>query len=253
MIDKRSHQEDSGMIVANVRQQIGRNDAQLALRLVGRDSDAEYDRAEAALRDVGIDALLDDPRLFDGLMESRRGMQASYALFTYVVVRHALRRVGVHDRSLADYVASVMINFGLKDRARRIGAADDQTYDTLVDISTDVETTDPQRSFLARAHLGNYALWFSGIFPDHIAHLHSRRGAPDLDYYETMGRKGFELAASHRLAGQYGMAELYGAAAEHFAMMRIALNEISDTLLFPHVGSPDRILRQVSNDTRWRH
>jgi hypothetical protein len=240
------------MIVANVRQQIGRNDAQLALRLVGRDSDADYGRAEAILRDAGIDALLDDPRLLAGLLESRRAMQASYALFTYVVVRHALRRVGVDDRHLADYVASVMLNFGLRDRANRIGDADDQTYDTLAGISTDVETSDPQRSFLARAHLGNYALWFSGIFPDHIAKLHWRRGAPDLEYYETMGRKGFELAASHRLAGQYGMANLYAAAADHFAMMRMALNDISDTLLFPNQSSPDRFMRQVSNESRWR-
>jgi len=239
------------MIVANVRQQIGRNDAQLALRLVGRESDVDLERAERTLCDAGIDAILDDPRLLAGLMESRRGMQASYTLFTYVVVRHALRRVGIEDRQLADYVASVMLHFGIHDRAHQIGDADDQTYHTLVDISQDVETSDPRRSFLARAHLGNYALWFSGIFPDHIATQHWRRGGPDLDYYETMGRRGFELAASHRLAGDYGLAHVYNAAAEHFAMMRIALNDISDTLIFPDRSTPDRLMRQVSNESRW--
>jgi hypothetical protein len=66
-----------------------------------------------------------------------------------------------------------------------------------------------------------------------------------------MGRRGFELAASHRLAGEYGMAQLYTAAAEHFAMLRIALNDISDSLLFPNISSPDRLMRQVSNEARW--
>jgi hypothetical protein len=145
-----------------------------------------------------------------------------------------------------------MMHFGLRDRANRLSETDDQTYDTLVGVSADVETTDPKRSFLARAHLGNYALWFSGIFPDYIAYHHWRRGGPDLDYYETMGRKGFELAASHRLAGECGMAQLYTAAAEHFAMLRIALNDVSDTLLFPATSSPDRLMRQVSNEARWR-
>ena len=240
------------MIVANVRQQIGRNDAQLALHLIGRASETEYGHAEGMLRDSGIDAILDDPRLLSGLLESRPAMHASYPLFTYVVVRHALRRVGVDDRVLADYVASVMMHFGLRDRAHRITDADDQTYDTLADVSADLEGVDPKRSFLARAHLGNYALWFSGIFPDYIVGRQWRRGGPDLDYYEMMGRRGFELAAAHKLAGEYGMAQLYTAAAEHFAMLRIALNDVSDTLVFPNTSSPDRLMRQVSNETRWR-
>jgi hypothetical protein len=240
------------MIFANIRQQISRNDAQLALHLVGRASDTAYEYAELTLRDDGMDAILDDPRLLSGLLEARPAMHASYALFTYVVVRHALRRAGVDDRMLADYVASVMLHFGLRDRAHRISDVDDQSYDTLAGVSADVETMDPKRSFLARAHLGNYALWFSGIFPDYIVSRHWRRGGPDLDYYETMGRRGFELAASHRLAGEYGMAQLYNAAAEHFAMLRIALNDVSDALLFPNASSPDRLMRQVSNEARWR-
>jgi len=245
-------EEEELMIVANMRQQIGRNDAQLALHLIGRASEAGYEQAEAILRDSGIDALLDDPRLLSGLLEARPAMHASYPLFTYVVVRHALRRVGVDDRMLADYLASVMMHFGLRNRAYRISDVDDQTYDTLVDVSADVEVSDPKRSFLARAHLGNYALWFCGIFPDYIVRRHWRRGGPDLDYYETMGRRGFELAAAHRLAGEYGMAQLYTAAAEHFAMLRIALNDVSDSLLFPNSSSPDRLMRQVSNEARWR-
>ena len=80
----------ASMIVANVRGQLQRDDAQLALRLIGRGSRAEYDRAEATLRDRGFDELLDDPRLLQGLVESRHGVCASYPLFSYVIVRHAL-------------------------------------------------------------------------------------------------------------------------------------------------------------------
>jgi hypothetical protein len=240
------------MILANVRQQLTRGDAELALRLVGRASDTDYSDAEYALQNDGFDALLDDPRLLTGLLEARPAMHASYSMFTYVVVRHALKRVGVTDRLLADYLASVMMHFGLRDRANRIGDTDDQTYDSLAAVAVDIETSDPKRSLLARAHLGNYALWFSGIFPDYIVQRHFGRGGPDLDYYEMMGRRGFELAAAHRLAGEYGMASLYNAAAEQFAMLRIALNDISDLLLFPNHTSPDRIMRQVSNEARWR-
>ena len=185
------------MIFANVRQQLGRDDAQLALRLVGRASDDEYVHAESLLREQGIDTLLDDPRLLNGLLESRPAMHASYTMFTYVIVRHALRRVGIEDRTLADYLASVMMHFGLRDRAQRIGESDDQTYDTLASMAADVETSDPKRSLLARAHLGNYALWFSGIFP--IRSRINIGGVVDRIWITTRTWAGAASSSRHRI------------------------------------------------------
>ncbi|MFN9351539.1 MAG: hypothetical protein ACK6C3_11790 [Gemmatimonadota bacterium] len=74
------------MIVANVRHRLTRNDAQLAMSLIARDSSRERDDAEAALRDAGLDALLDDPRLLEGLVRTPAGAAASWPLFCYVVV-----------------------------------------------------------------------------------------------------------------------------------------------------------------------
>jgi len=248
------------MILADVRHRLTRDDAQVALRLVGRESEMAYASAEAALRDAGIDVLLDDPRLLDALLDphpatrtaGHPAMHASDLLFVYVVVRHALLAAELSDRVVADYISSLLVHFGRRDRAWRLGDNDDATYDTLVAISADVATTDARRSFLARVHLGNHALWLSGVFPDFIAYRRARRGGPDLEYYESLGRRGFELAADHRLAAEYGVVSLFAAVAQHFARLRIALNGISDTLLFPDNSSPDRILRQVSNTVRLR-
>ena len=240
------------MIVANVRGQLKRNDAQLALRLVAQGSRAEYDRAEGLLRDQGIDQLLDDPRLLQGLLESGRGACASYPLFSYVVVRHALRSLGEQDRVLADYVASILLHFGIHDRASRVGAANDESYTTLADLSGAVDGPDVRRSFMVRAHLGNYALWLSGLFPDYIEARHWRRGAPDLSYYEDMGRRGYSLAAAHQLAHEHGLAPVFTMAAERFATLRVALNRVSNAHLFPNFHSAGRLMRQVRDEARWR-
>ncbi len=240
------------MIVANVRQGLGRDDAQLALRLIARGSGDALESAETTLRDRGIDQLLDDPRLLTALLEARQGAHASFALFAYVVVRHALRGAGEEDRMLADYVASIMVHFGMRDRALRIADADDQTYDTVAALLGDVEDADAQRAFLVRAHLGSYALWLSGLFPDFIETRRWRRGGPDLDYYEEMGRRGFQLAAAHRLAAQHGMTALFAEAAEKFAVLRIALNTVSDRLFFPNVHTPERLMRQVRSESQWK-
>jgi hypothetical protein len=236
------------MILATVRKRLGRDDAQLALQLIARGSEEEHAAAESKLRDEGIDALLDDPRLLRGLIESRRGAHASPALFSYVIVRHAMRDVGEGDRVLADYVASILLHFGLRDRANRIAESDDERYDTLAELSAAIESADAQRSFLGRAHLGNYALWLSGLFPDYIEHRRWRRGGPDLDYYEEMGRRGFALASRHRLASQHGLNALFAAAADRFPVLRLALNRVSDRFMFPHVSTPERLMRQVRSE-----
>ena len=239
------------MILANVRQHLTRDDAQLALRLIARGSSDAIEEAETVLREQGIDALLDDPRLLSGMMGSRQGAHTSLPLFAYVVVRHALREVGEGDRVLADYVASVLLHFGLGNRATRVAASDDETYTTLAELAGAAESGDLQRSLLVRAHLGNYALWMCGVFPDYIEARRWRRGGPDLEYYQEMGRRGFALAADHRLAAKHGLATLFTAAAERFPILRQALNNVSDAMLFPHHQSPEKLMRQVRMEGKW--
>ena len=240
------------MILADTRHKLSRDDAQLATRILARDSGEELAVLEQRLADEGIDSILDDPRLPAALIRHPRGAHASLSLFAYVMIRHTLRQAGENDRGLADYVCSIVVHFGFRDRARRISPGDDEIYDAIVALCEDLNDPDARRSFLVRTHLGNYALWVSGFFPDYIEHRRWRRGGPDLDYFEEMGRRGFQLAADHRLAENHGMATLYATAAERFGLLRAALNDVSDSLLFPDRSSPDRLMRQVTNEARWR-
>jgi hypothetical protein len=152
---------------------------------------------------------------------------------------------------LADYVASILLHFGLGTRASRVADSDDEIYTTLAELAGALESADAQRSFLVRAHLGNYALWMSGVFPDYIELRRWRKGGPDLDYYEEMGRRGFTLAADHRLAAKHGLTALFETAAARFPILRQALNNISDALLFPHHHSPEKLMRQVRTEGKW--
>jgi hypothetical protein len=240
------------VIRPNIREKLGRKDAQLALQLISQGSREEYDVAEKRLRDEGINALLDDQRLFPALMQHHLGANASLSLFLCAAVRAAMRRMGESDATVSDYVAALLLHFGMRDRALRISETDDQTYSTAAEIVADVDDHNPTRAFHARAHMGNYALWLSGVFPDYIEQRRLRRGGPDLDYYEEMGRTGFMLAADSRIAAEHNVAQLFRHVAERFMVLRIALNNLSDTLLYPTYTSPDRLLRQVRDEFRWR-
>ncbi len=240
------------MLHGNVRASLTRDDAQLALRLIARGSEDSLRAAEALLREGGIDALLDDDRLVPAMLESRAGMHASLPLFFCAVVRGALAAADEHDRTLADYVTDVLVQFAARGRSERIAEHDDATYDTLASLVAEVDVPDARRSFLVRQHLGNYALWSSGLFPDRIETRRWRRGGPGLDYYDELGRRGFALAAEHRLAHEHGLRPLMARVAERFVVLRVALNRVSDTLLFPHQSSPERLMRQVRDAARWR-
>ena len=239
------------MILADTRHLLTRDDAQLAARMLA-DAGDDLERLEIRLADEGIDAILDDPRLPQALLRDARGSHASFRLFAYVMVRHALQRAGEGDRALADYVSSIVVHFGFRDRAQRIAKGDDEVYDALVNLVDDINDGDSRRSFLVRTHLGNYALWLSGLFPDYIEQRRWRRGGPDLEYYEEMGRRGFQLAADHHLAEEHGLTTLYATAAERFGILRLALNAVSDSLFFPTVNTAERLMRQVRDEARWR-
>src|SRR6266576_3967873 len=171
----------------------------------------------------------------------------SPALFAYVAVRHTLRAAGVDDRALADYLAALLLEFGDHDRHVRIRRTDDETYHYLVDMVEVLTGLDDagERAFLLRVHLGNYSLWLAGLFPDYIAARRSRKGGPDLPYYDELGRQGFRLAAEHRLAEHLGVATIYRSAAERFPTLRVAFNRLSDRVFFPNVSTPDKILRNL--------
>ena len=112
------------MILADVRSRLTRDDAALALALVAQQGADARDRGETALREQGLDALLDDPALLSSLLETPRGAHASLPLLAYVVVRQALVASGERDRVLADYAASVLLHFGLRDRAHKVADAE---------------------------------------------------------------------------------------------------------------------------------
>ncbi|HEX6617498.1 MAG TPA: hypothetical protein VF046_14430 [Gemmatimonadales bacterium] len=233
------------MIQANTRGRLTAADLHLVILLLSRGSAHRRASLERRLATEGPDPLLDAPDLLERLLTVRTMLVPSEALFFYVVVRHTLRKAGIDDRELADYLAALLLEFGQRDRAWRIDWHDDQRHRYLVDILADLEASGGERRFRIMTHLGNYALWLAGLFPDYIAARHLRKAGPNVAYYDAMGRRGFGMASDHVLAGQYGLVAVFRTAAERFPSVRAALNGVSDRLLFPGYQSPDRILRDL--------
>ena len=224
----------------------------LAVELLGG-SEAERHRLSQKAMEEGPDALWDDPRLPGALLKSRDLRRPSAPLFFYVLLRRSLLELGVDDRAVTDYCAAMVLAFGRGDRAWRTGERDENRYAYLVDLVEEAGRAEGEHQFRVRMHVGNFSLWLTGIFPDYIAARRARKGGPPLPYYEAMGRSGFLLASDHRLAEKFGMDRVLRSAGQRFAELRVALNRLSDRLMFPRFSSPDKLMRQVFDEYQYGH
>ncbi len=103
------------MIMPTIRASLSRSDARQLAALIGRDDPDMSEAARRRLDEHGVDSLLDDPRVLNGLLTDPDVSVPPPVVF-YVLVRQALLEGGIDDRGAADYVASLIAAFG---RAKR--------------------------------------------------------------------------------------------------------------------------------------
>ena len=238
------------MILPNVRASFGSEDIEFLLGALAERTGRTRASLEGQLFEEGPDVLLDHPDALSAVLE-RRGIDAvPPRVAFYVMVRHTLLDLGLPNPHIADYLAALLVEFMEGGRAYRIARYDDKTYRYVVDLIADIESENSEsRQFLLRAHLGNFSLWLSGLFPDYVIARVHRKGAPGIDYYEDLGATGFRMASQCEIAGRYDLDRIYRDVANEFGVVRRALNRFSDRFFFPVArSSVDRLLRQVSDD-----
>ena len=237
------------MIQANCRVQFAAQDVEFILSVLGRKlGDAECLVKLLADEDTR-DAILDDEALFRALLERGGCLRVSSHFYFYVLVRQVFRRADIPDRAVADYVAELLAEFALAERARCVVAGEPNPLDYFFEMLAALQKADDRTGFHLRAHIGNYSLFLSGVFPDRIRVRAERRGFPDLKYYESVGRSQFRAASDHRLAQRYELSGIFSTLAERFEATRLALNDISDRLfsLGDHSHDLEKLLAQKSD------
>lgn len=234
------------MILPHVRGSFARADAMALVDLVASGDAGLRSGAEARIAAEGLDVLLDDPRVLNGVL-TQSNLSASPRLVFYVLIRHALLERGITDRLTADYLASLVLTFGERNRAYRISEDSPEEFHYLVDLLRRHSEGDSRDAFLVCSHMGNYALWVTGLFPDFIHERVYRRGAPSLGYYEEVGASGFSAAARSREAKEFGLAELFLTVSRDFPVLREVLNHLADRHFWKTGGNAvERLLREVA-------
>jgi hypothetical protein len=233
------------MIQPNCRVQFAAEDIDFILSVLGQ----RIGNAECLVKlladEESRDLILDDEALFHALLERRGCLRVSSRFYFYILVRHVFRRSDIQDRAVADYVAEVLAEFSSAERASCVVHGQPKCLEYFFEMLTALRTADDRTSFFIRAHIGNYSLFLSGVFPDRIRFRAEARGFPDLKYYEALGRTHYRMASDHRLAQRYAVDKVLNTLAERFQTTRIALNDIADRLF--SIGDSNYPLDQLLN------
>lgn len=236
------------MIQPNCRVQFAAEDVDFILSVLG----GRIGNAECLVKlladESSRDIVLDDEALFHALLERHGCLRVSSRFYFYILVRHVFRRSGIDDRPVADYVAEVLSEFARAERARCIVPGGPAPLDYFFEMLAALQTADARTSFFIRAHIGNYSLFLSGVFPERIRFRAEARGFPDVKYYDVLGRTNYRAASDHRLAQRYEVAEIFQTLADRFETTRRALNDMADRLF--SIGDPDYSLETLLQQRR---
>lgn len=189
-----------------------------------------------------MDRLLDNPRLFRAVLELPNCLSVSLHFYFYVLVRHSLLRADIGDRDVADYVAEVLAEFSQLQRLSHPRPGGEGAFEYLHEMLMALERLEHEERFALQCHIGNFALVQAGLFPGRLQRRVERRAAPGFRFYEELGSAHFRLAGGHWLARQMDLAPVYSILGEAFHVARLALNHLSEKLLFLET---DRAVRDL--------
>jgi hypothetical protein len=218
------------MIQANCRDRFTADDFDFVVRTLSK-SEKDHVNLVSLLTDAEArDAILDDPRLVNSVLADGAPLTISPQLYFYVLLRHVLKETGLNDRAVSDYLASLLETFSQTTRMRSPADGQANPVQYVSDMLIALRCASPSQSFLIRAHVGNYSLFITGMFHETVA-KRSQRGAPDVSFYEDVGRSNFKAVARHELARSCSLTGVFDALSEQFRDVRLALNRIADSLI----------------------
>lgn len=218
------------MITPNCRERLTSADFDFIVRTLSRRPTEDASLSELLTDAETRDTLLDSDALFQAVIEAGATLHISPQFYFYVLLRHVLKEHQIESRETCDYLASLLETFSRTERMRAPGGAGHGPQQYVSDLLLALNRANPAQAFLLRAHIGNYTLFITGVFHERVERR-SRRGGPDLGFFENVGAANFDAAAGHPVARQNALTPIYEELGGRFRDIRRALNDTTERLL----------------------
>ena len=122
-------------------------------------------------------------------------------LFGALVERAFIQTLGVYDSCVAGYLAGVLADFAHVDQVHKIkdlsGRSLDEVADMLLHADVRLEATSFNREREVHKHIGDFTLFWAGLYPEALPRMQSQTRRDHLLDYVQQGKNSYAIAATH--------------------------------------------------------
>jgi hypothetical protein len=157
-------------------------------------------------------------------------------LFLELVGRHYAQEIGIRDPQIVAYVAHLLTEFCDIEQLFKIRNAAGRS---LADVGEMLLESDPvygpapsfDRERQLRKHIGDYTLFFAGMFPESINHFRLRRNRLEnfVDWMKA-GRESYYIVSKFDFFEYTKVAPLFANLSQHFEQCVYGLNLVKNNL-----------------------
>ncbi len=155
-------------------------------------------------------------------------------LFSRLCEWALLQRVGLGEPEVAAYLGDLLTRFTHRENVYRIRDAAGRPLDDVGEMLLESDPRSRAPSFdrerEVRRHVGDYTLFFLGVFPEHVSR-HASTLVPDmfLDWAQV-GRDSYRIVAAFNVGPHAGEAPLFARLSDHFDFCALGLNYVRQEL-----------------------
>ena len=122
-------------------------------------------------------------------------------LFGALVERAFIQTLGVYESHVADYLAGVLADFAHMQQVYKIkdlsGKPLHEVADMLLHADVRLEATSFNREREVHKHIGDFTLFWAGVYPEALPRLQAQTRRDHLLDYVQQGKNSYAIAASH--------------------------------------------------------
>ncbi|QDT38956.1 hypothetical protein [Stratiformator vulcanicus] len=165
------------------------------------------------------------------------GEEALRSLFTGLIEQTFQTELGIADPSLTDYLSEMLVRFCRVDAIFSVRDLEGKRLEEIAEMLVEAEQriAAPKREL--HRHIGDFALFWSGVFPDALARLQAPMRKDHLIDYCEQGRRSYYIASTFDSDPFGREAPVLRRLSEEFDVCREGLNRVrSEWANLPTVG-----------------
>ena len=158
------------------------------------------------------------------------------ALFVELVSRHYCDELGLRDPEVSSYVANMLAEFCEVDQLFKLRNASGKPLDDVGEMLVESDPVyGPAPSFdrerQVRKHIGDFTLFFTGMFPESINHFRMRRQRLEnfVDFMKA-GKESYYIVSKFEFFEYARVAPMFARLSEHFEQCVYGLNLVKNEL-----------------------